>query len=138
MPVKATTAPMSARPCVNAAVSAAASNGSRCRRMVADISSASGHRRKDSDLARSGHRGLGPHMGAVDCRADDLRILERMRVLVAALGEPGHQVADGRDSGRQLDVLLRLADALAHPCEIDELHAFTCRASVRRSMAQFY
>jgi hypothetical protein len=42
MPVKVTTAPMSVRPRVSFAASVAASNGSRCRRTVADIDPYSG------------------------------------------------------------------------------------------------
>ena len=37
--------------------------------------------------------------------------------------KPGHQLADGRNTGGRIDLFLRLADALAHPGEIQKLHA---------------
>src|ERR1700722_16354889 len=113
MPVKVTMAPMSVRPRRSAAASAAASNGSRCREMVAAImalqlrvgsaqdapSSAAGHRREEGDLARARDRGIGFDMGAIDGGADHLGVLEGMGILFAALAEPGDQVRHGRDAG---------------------------------------
>src|SRR5262245_17245918 len=120
MPVKVTSAPTSVRERVSLAASAAASNGSRCRRMVAVIAvrflrSAARHRREEGDLARAGNGAVGAHMGAVEGGADHLRILERAGIFVAAGAQPGDEIGDGGDGGRRLDLLLRLADALAHP-----------------------
>src|SRR4051812_16791730 len=99
MPVKATTAPMSVRPCVSATVSAPVSKGSRWRRMVAaGIGSPPGHRREERDLAGACDRGVRAHMGAIDGGADHLRILECMGVFLAALRQPADQVADGRNA----------------------------------------
>src|SRR3954471_12606076 len=130
MPVKVTTAPMSVRPRVKVDASAAVSNGSSCRRMVAAmpvtlaLRSTAGHRRKKGDLAGTSDRGLRLDVGMVDGRADHLRIFERMRIVLAAPAEPGHQVADSSDASRYFDVFLRLADPLAHPRKIQKLHAY--------------
>src|SRR5882724_5889228 len=131
MPVKVTTAPISVRPRLSLAASLAASNGSRCRRMVmlfaptfpasspqGRMKSSPRHRREEGNFACARDRGVGLDMGAVDRRADHLRVLERMGIFLAAQREPAHEVGDRRDRGRRLDLLLRLADALAHPGEI--------------------
>src|SRR5690606_17276393 len=97
---------------------------------------ASRHRREEGDLARTRDRRIGARMGPVDGGTDDLRILECVGVFVATLGKPGHQVANRRDAGRQLDILLRLADALAHPCEVEKLHAHTLELSLRGNLYQ--
>src|SRR5262245_10281060 len=121
MPVKVTSAPTSGRPRLSLSASAAASNGSCCRRMVAVISP-SRHRRAKSDLPGTGDCSVGLDMGAVDRGADHLRVLEGMGVFFTAPGEPSHQIPDGRDPGGEVDLLLRLADALTHPRKIHELH----------------
>src|SRR5712691_6767039 len=130
MPVKVTTAPTSVRPRESLPASVAASNGSRCRRTVAVMArtpnapagkgSAPGHRREESDFACTQDSGVGPDMGAVDGGADHLRVLERVGIFVAAAAEPIDEIADRRDAGRRLDVLLGLADALAHPGEVTQ------------------
>src|SRR5262245_9649846 len=124
MPVKVTTAPMSLRLCVSLATSAAASNGSGCRRTAALISSPR-HRREERDLAGAGDRGVGLDVRAIDRRADHPWILEGVGIFLAAPRKPAHQVADGLDPRRQLDFLLGLADALAHPRKIQELHTYS-------------
>src|SRR5262245_62120664 len=106
MPVKVTSAPMSGRPRLSLSASAAASNGSCCRRMVAVISP-SRHRREKGDLPGTGNGGVGFDMGAVDCGSDHLRIVEGIGVFFTAPGEPSDQIADGRNPGRKVDFLLR-------------------------------
>src|SRR5215204_2069878 len=130
MPVKVTTAPMPVRVPTSAAASAAASKSSRCRRIGIHIgstitsphhagrgtgSSSSRHRWKKGDLPGAGNRRIGRRVAAVDGGPDDFRVLERVGVLLATLCEPGDEIADRRYSCRRLDVLLRFADALAHP-----------------------
>src|SRR5262245_27991477 len=131
MPVKVTSAPTSGRPRLSLSASAAASNGSCCRRMVAVISP-SRHRREKGDLAGTGNCGIGLDMGAVDRGADHLRVLEGIGVFLAAPGEPSHQIADSRNPCRKVDFLLRLADALTHPRKIHELHGECPVSEVRR------
>src|SRR5262245_15097055 len=86
--------------------------------------SAAGHRREERDLARAGDRSIGLDVGAIDRRTDHLRVVKRMGVFFATPGQPGHQLADGLDAGRRLDRLVRLADPLAHPGEVQDLHAY--------------
>src|SRR5262245_21395068 len=96
-PVKVTTAPISVRPRLSSAASAAASNGSRCRRMVAVMVRlrlpagkvlASRHRREEGDLARTRNRAVGLDVGAVNGGADHLGILDRVGVLLAVRAQP--------------------------------------------------
>ena len=47
-------------------------------------------------------------------------LVSGMRVFVAASLEPAQQILDRHDLSRQRDFFLRLADAFAHPREIDE------------------
>ena len=47
----------------------------------------------------------------------------RNRQSLAAARQEIYEVADGGYAGRQIDVLVRHADALAHPGEVAELHA---------------
>src|SRR5262245_49922197 len=101
-PVKVTTAPISVRPRLSSAASAAASNGSRCRRMVAVMVrlrlcpagkvSASRHRREEGDLARARYRGIGLDVGAVDGGADHLGTLEGVGVFLAAPAQPVDEI----------------------------------------------
>src|SRR3954447_6763574 len=119
MPVKVATAPMSLRPAVSRAISAPMSKSSRCSRTV---TSSSGHRRGESDLARPADRRVGLDVGLVDRGADDLRVLERIGVFLTASAQPGHEIADRAHAGWRIDLLLRLADAFAHPGEINQLH----------------
>src|SRR5436305_13381279 len=116
MPVKVATAPMSVRPCVSAAISAAMSKSSRCSR----TNSASGHRREERNLARARDCRVGLHMRAVDCSADYLRVLEGVGIFLATPRKPPHQFADRAHSGWGIDLFLRLADPLAHPGEIKQ------------------
>src|SRR3954468_16780394 len=115
MPLKGATAPTSVCPAVSRAISAPMSKSSRCRRTVI---SPSRHRREERDLARAGNRRIGLDVGLVDRGADDFRILERIGVLLAARGEPSHQIADGAHARREIELLLRLADPLAHPGKV--------------------
>ena len=53
----------------------------------------------------------------------------------AAAGEPCDQVANRGEAGRHVDDLFGLADALAHPGEIQKLHAHSsirCRTPARK------
>src|SRR5215813_6924360 len=76
------------------------------------------HRREEGDFARTQNGRVAPDMRAVDRGANHLRILERVGVFLAAMAEPGHEIGDRRDARRRLDLLLGLADTLAHPGEI--------------------
>src|SRR5688572_19750123 len=106
MPVNVATAPMSARPCVSRAISAPTSKSSRCSR----TKSASGHRREERNLTRALDRSVRLHVRVVDRRADDLRVLERIGIFLAAFREPGHEFPDGANAHRRIDLLLRLAN----------------------------
>src|SRR5437879_10424909 len=90
MPVKVATAPTSVRPAVSAAISPPMSKSSRCSRTVI---SPSRHRREERDLARAGNRRIGLHVGLVDRGADNLGVLERIGVFLAASGQVRHQIA---------------------------------------------
>src|SRR5262245_14763219 len=85
--------------------------------------SSSRHRRKERDLARACDRGVGAHVGAINRSTYHARILERMGIALAAPGKPGNQLADGCDRRRRHDLLLGLADPLAHPRKIQNLQA---------------
>ena len=148
MPVKVTTAPMSVRPRVSSAASAAASNGSRCRRTVADIDAYSGlhllplrqawrltarHRREEGDLARAGDRRVGGAHGLRSMAARiTLRILERMGIFLAAPGEPVIRSATVAIAGRQLELLLGLADRARAPRRNSEPSTLTPRSGGAR------
>src|ERR1700733_4580463 len=84
---------------------------------------AAGHGRKESDLARAGNRRTRPHMTMVDSRPNDFRILECVRVLFVASGEPRHQLIDCGNTGRRIEPLFRLAPPLAHPGKIKKVYA---------------
>ena len=49
-------------------------------------------------------------------------LVSGLREFLAAPGQPGHQLADRGDTGGHVDIFVGLADALAHPGEIAELH----------------
>src|ERR1051325_7497004 len=83
---------------------------------------AAGHWREKSDFVRAFERCLRPDVVLVDRGADHLRVLECEGIFLAAGGEPLHQLADGRDGSRDSNVLLGLADTLAHPGEIADFH----------------
>src|ERR1700681_3266131 len=85
--------------------------------------SPAGHRRKEGDLVGAIDSRVGAHVVAIDRGADHFRIFEGVGVALAALGEPGDQFADGRYACRRIDLLLCQAYALAHPGEIQKLHA---------------
>ena len=61
-------------------------------------------------------------MGVVDGCTDHLRIVKRVGIFLSTLAEPSHQLAYGRNSGRRINLLFRLADALADPRKISKLH----------------
>src|SRR5712671_3221557 len=103
MPVKLATAPMSVRPLDRSAISAPTSKSSR---WIRTVNSASRHRREERDLARAGDLRLGLYMIAVDRRADHVRILERIGVLLAAARKPCDQFADRPHRRRRIDLLL--------------------------------
>src|SRR6516162_879493 len=106
-PVNVTIAPMSLRPPVSRATSSAASNLSCCRRMIAATAAlAPGHRREEGYFARSPNGRLGLDVHAVERCANDLRVLESMRVFLSASAEPVHDVCDGGYPGGKLDLLL--------------------------------
>src|SRR5262249_57157912 len=79
------------------------------------------HRREEGDFARAQNGGVAPDVCPVDRDANHLRILERVGVFLAATAEPGHEIGDRRDARRRLDLLLGLADTLAHPGKIAKL-----------------
>src|ERR1035438_3415083 len=81
-----------------------------------------GHRREKSDLGGPLDWLPSLHVGAVDGGADHLGVLEGVGVVLAARTKPRHQFADRDHSGRNLDVFLRLADALAHPGKIAQFN----------------
>src|ERR1700722_5842613 len=131
MPEKLTTAPISVRPLVSAAISRAMSKSACWMRMVTlagirpsrSFKLAAGHRREEGNLAGAGNHGIRLDMGVVDRGADHPRRLERMGIGFAALPQPADQFVDGANARRRLDGFLRLADPLAHPGEIFHLHA---------------
>src|SRR5579871_351420 len=132
MPVKVTSAPVLLPACASAAVSAATSMGASVMRTLigrsyAEFSravrgSAAGHRGEKRDLACVGDFCGGSDMHLVEGRADDLRIVEGMRIFFAAFFQPMDQIADSRDRGRQFDFLFRLSDPFANPGEVKEFH----------------
>src|SRR5580704_11757200 len=77
--------------------------------------SSAGHRREEGDLMGASDPGIGADVVAIDRGADHFRILEGVGITLAAPGEPGDQLADGRHACRRIDLFLRLADTLAHP-----------------------
>src|SRR5262249_61582374 len=94
-----------------------------------------GHRRKERDLVRPPDSSFRRNVRAIEGRADCPRIAERTRVFLAAPSKPVHQLAHGRDPGGRVDLLLRLADPLPYPGEIQDLHAIprSCAGPPRAS-----
>src|ERR1700683_3812482 len=90
MPQKLTTAPMSVRPFVSAAVSRAMSKSACWMRTVtiavmrslrcSQGGSAAGHRREEGNLAGAGYRRVRLDMGVVDRGADDPWFFEGMGI----------------------------------------------------------
>src|SRR5262245_8670087 len=119
MPVKVATAPISARPCVRRAISAPRSKSSRWMRTV---TLSPRHRRKKRDLARAGNLRIGLHVITVDRCSDDVRVLERVGIFLAALRQPRNEVADRAHARRWLDLFLGLSDPFTHPREVEKLH----------------
>src|ERR1700722_15015285 len=132
MPEKLTTAPISVRALVSAAISRAMSKTASWMRMVAAVigssrdslqnGSAAGHRREKRNLAGAGNDGVRLDMGVVDRGANHPRCFEGVGVGLAALGQPPDQIVDGAHARRRLQRFLRLADPFAHPGEILDLH----------------
>src|SRR4051794_9970491 len=120
IPVKVTTAPISVRPPVSAAISAAMSKVSRCR---PTLISASGHRRKEGDLPRTGDGGAGFDMHLIHRRTHDPWVFERIGVGLPPRREPLHQIGDGADLGRKLYLFFTDADPFAQPGKIQDFHA---------------
>src|ERR1700730_1596405 len=84
IPVKVTTAPMSVRPRVSNAASAAASKSALCNRMVAGIELSSRHWRKERDFLGARDRRTGLDMGVIYGCADHLGVFKRKRIFLAA------------------------------------------------------
>src|SRR6267142_5585405 len=103
-PVKVTMAPMSVRPSVIWRTSAPISKSSFWTRTAK--ASASGDGREECDLARPFDARAGLDVGTVDRRADDLAALEGRGVFRSARFQPGDEVADRGNPGRQIDSLL--------------------------------
>src|SRR5229473_1309469 len=132
MPEKLTTAPISVRPFVSAAISCAMSKSASWMRMVTlAVMRASqwlsngltaGHRREEGNLAGAGNHRIRFDMGVVDRGADHLRRLERIGIGLAASRQPSDQIVHGADACRRLDRFLGLADPFADPGEIFDLH----------------
>src|ERR1700730_14744603 len=146
MPEKLTTAPISVRPLVSAAISCgmrrvtlAVMRSSRCLSTASylfehdlfgkpvptfpDHALTAGHRREERNLAGAGNHAIRLDMGVVDRGADHPRRIEGIGVGLATSRKPRHQIVDGADAGRRFDRLLRFADPFAHPGEIFDLHA---------------
>src|ERR1700761_8237119 len=108
MPENDTTAPMSVRPSLSAAISRAASKSSCWIRMVTGAfmsRSTAGHRRGESDAALARGDSIPLDMGVFDCGADHLGLLERVGIGFAACGEPADQIVDSAHGGRRIDGL---------------------------------
>src|SRR5262252_732879 len=134
IPVNVTTAPTSVRSRVSTAASAAASKSAVCSLMVAGMLS-SRHWREKRDLLGARDRRTRLHMGAVDSGADHLGIGKGKRIFLPSRGEPDHEISHGCDAGWGVYDLLALADAFAHPGEIQKLHAHSsirCRTPARK------
>src|ERR1035441_1903512 len=144
MPEKLTTAPISVRAWVSAAISRAMSKSASWMRMVTsavmrssrsferfylfehdlfgkpvptfpDHALPAGHRREEGNLAGAGNHRIRLDVGMVDRGADHPRRLKRMGIGLAALRQPADQFVDGANARRRLDGFLRFADPLAHP-----------------------
>src|SRR3974390_2201771 len=122
MPTKLAIAPTSVRPFASAAHSAPQSNSPRWIRMVA-MGSATRHRRKERNLLRTRDAGVRPHVGLVEGSPHRQRLLEGVGVTLPTTREPDHEVVHRRHALRQIELFLALADALPHPCEIQQSHA---------------
>src|SRR6202051_2922959 len=96
---KLTTAPISVRPWVSAAISRAMSKSACWMRMVTlavirpsgSFKLAAGHRREEGNLAGAGNHGIRLDMGVVDRGADHPRRLARVGLALAALRPPADQ-----------------------------------------------
>src|SRR5262249_50725951 len=118
VPVKVTMAPMSLRPTLSFAISAPMSKSCCWTR----ITSASGHRREESDLARGPPPPTVTHMALVDGGAGHLLPPEGIGELRPARFKPGDQLGDRGDMLRHRDVFRGAADLLLDPGEIEEAH----------------
>ena len=76
-------------------------------------------------------------VNAVEGGANRERLGEGVRVALAPFGEPGDEVADGRHGRWRIELLLRLADPLAHPGEIKRFHARLSRRRHGRSSPSY-
>src|SRR5262249_27259661 len=79
------------------------------------------HRREERDLARAPNGRGAPPLRPGARGAKYLPVLQPPGVFLAAMAEPRHEIGGRRDARRRLDLLLGLADALAHPGEIAKL-----------------
>ena len=61
-------------------------------------------------------------MHAIDRGADDCLVLKSVGVFLASRPEPFDKIGDGGDGSRTVDLFFGLADALADPGEIEDLH----------------
>src|ERR1700688_2514743 len=109
MPEKLTTAPISVRPRVSAAISRAMSKSACWMRMVTSAVIrpsrsllAAGHRREEGNLAGAGNHGVRLDVGVVDRGANHPRSLEGVGIGFAALGQPGDQIVDSANARRRL------------------------------------
>src|SRR5690348_3855517 len=119
-PTKLATPPIPVLPRVSASSSAPMSKSSRCTRIIA---SASGDRREERHFV-AGTDGMIPgDIFLVDRDADDRAVAERLGEAGPARLQPVEQSGHGGDTRRRLERLLGLADLLAQPREIKDLHA---------------
>src|SRR5690606_17596855 len=110
--------------------SAAISKSSACTRTRTSVRfpiSAPRHGRKERHLAVRRKRRIVSDMLMVDCDPDHFLMFQRGCVAVSARLEQCEQVGHRFHSGGQVHCLGLLADTLAYPGEIDELHGTTPR-----------
>src|SRR6186713_432486 len=84
--------------------------------------SAAGHRREQGDLVPGFHRMAEADIVLVDRDLHRLALLQRGRVIGAEGLKPVEQLPDLFDIGRRVEVFFGLADLLAEPGEIKQLH----------------
>src|SRR4051812_41173078 len=98
--------------------------------------SAAGHRWEQGDLVARLHRMGEADIVLVDRDLHRLALLQRCRIIRAEAFQPVEQLADLFDMGRQVEFFFGLADLLAQPGEIQQLHDLYLIREQRRPMAK--